>query len=76
MAKEKARLRKLVVHIEYEADPSSLVNITEQELQNRLDVTLSAIREENEDFGWRFFRSLGDAEAWESGEKGIEEVGT
>lgn len=66
-------MKKLIVHIEY--DPNE---IDEHTLVQLLDDTLSPAREHNTgeiDLGWRYFKSLDDAAAWERGDKSIEEVG-
>ncbi len=58
-------MQTLIVHIEH--DPS---DISREELEKRIDAALpDPERNDVQDIGWRYFSSLGEAEAWESGEE-------
>lgn len=64
-------MQKLIVHIEHDAR-----EVRPNDLRDALDTALELLREGNAtteeefaDIGWRYFSSLGEAEAWESGEE-------
>ena len=66
-------MKTLIVHVEFES-PLTLDQVQE-EISGALEDLRDRTPERGGAIGWRYFGSLGDAEAWESGEKGIEEVG-
>jgi len=66
-------MKTLIVHVEFES-PLTLDQVQE-EISGALEDLRDQTPERDGAIGWRYFGSLGDAEAWESGKKGIEEVG-
>ncbi len=68
-------MQKLIVHIEYDAAVETVGGAIEDAVERTLDGIREQAGGDDADFGYRFFGSLEDAEAWESGAKGIEEVG-
>ena len=57
-------MQTLIVHIEFDGQ-----EITREQLEERIDAALpDPDRRDVQDIGWRFFSSLGEAEAWEEGD--------
>ena len=57
-------MQKIIMHVEFDGR-----EITREQLEDGLDDVLTSLRERGLDLGWRYFSSLGEAEAWESGEE-------
>ena len=58
-------MKTLIVHIEIESPVTS--DQVQEEVSGALEDLRDRLAERGGAFGWRFFTSLGEAEAWEDG---------